>query len=469
MKLLISFIPTIFPKYNHGGSTKILKDIACYFGERGDRVTIICNERKDNNKEFYLHPNVLVKPIYKFKETYPNPYFTPPFYIKNIIETLYEHSLTHDKLLIFDSDFIFSDIFPKKYPVYFSLRDFLYSEALQGAFLMRRGEVIVNSEFVKDSLLNTVGKIFPKIKGRINLIHNGVDLEKFKKVTPMRIKKYIDLKKNDFPIILFPHRPEKEKGIYESIEVLELLIKKHRFKNAKLLISRGIDENVSDEVINFYKNFENILEKKGILNNVLFHKWIPEELMPEYYSLGDVTLCIGSIVEAFSNVTLESLACKSPVVVSNVACYKSLFPNWCVYKNNFGDIEGVCESIKDIVENSNDEKMEKIRNYIKLNHDKDLMCKKYWDILHNKKYNYSNFSFLKKKTKTINNNLIFKLPPWCSTSEKGIYNDYLQKYFFNKDLNNLLSKKKYFSIKDAKKNKIDELMIKNFIKDGYLI
>lgn len=193
MKILISFIPTVFPKYNHGGSTKILKDLAFYLGESGDLVTIICNRRKDNYKEFKLHQNVVVKPIYRFRETVPDPYFTPPYNLATSIQEVYEESIKNDLIFIFDSNFIFTDIFSKNIPIVFSLRDFLYSQALQGAYLFRRGHIIVNSEFVRDGLYSTVGRFYPEIKKNTSLIHNGVDIDFFKRKRPSKIFDYVKI------------------------------------------------------------------------------------------------------------------------------------------------------------------------------------------------------------------------------------------------------------------------------------
>lgn len=446
MKILISFFPTLFPDQNHGGSSKIIKQVSKYLGQSGDKVTIVCNKRSDNKKDFYLYPNVLVRPIYRFKETVPDPYFTPPFFIKSSIDILQRLSRENDVVFIFDSNFIFTDMLPSDKPLFFSLRDFLYSQALQGAFLIRRGGIIVNSEFVKDSMLATVGFFYPKLKNNIKVIHNGIDTSMFVRRKPDRIKTFINLSGDDYPILLFPHRPESDKGIDSALDLVKILVYRHNFKNLKLLIARGMDENISTQVTGHYGSVYEKAKSRGVEKNIYFHSWIPEAVMPEYYSLGDITLSIGDIVEAFSNVTVESLSCDTPVITSKVACYRYLFPDWLVNKVDPGDINSLEHAALDILSNKKEKNLKKKKIFLEENFSNYYMCKKYREVLHDSKLGYTQLKPEHEARPSLKDGFI-KLSPWCYITRKGnVYNDYLKRYIENDD-SNLISipQKKKFS------------------------
>ncbi len=473
MKILISFLPSVFPIHNHGGSTKILKEIALYLAERGDTITIVCNQRSDNKKVFKLHRNITVMPIFRFRETYPNPYNTTPYNLAANEDILYRLSLKHDILFIFDTDFIFTDMF-KHLPLLYSLRDYIYPEALQGAFLIRRGDVIVNSQFVKDSFLATAGRFYPALKSRVHLIPNGIDTDRFSKKPYSKLKKVIKISQNDGPILLYPHRPGVEKGIYEALALTEKLVKNYGLKHSKLLVPRGVDEIINPQVGVFYDNVIAEAKKKKILTNILFHPWISPELMPEYYSLGTVTLCLGNIVEAFSNAALESLACGTPVVAAKVASYRTILPDEYIYKIAQGDTEAAAKTIVSLLKNKNRQDMKKAGEFIKKKFNIETMCRRYRELLHGQKikpaaeFNLSATDIRETDT--------FRLPPWSCLTSKGIYNDYTKIYDKNKTLLSLFKtlRKDFFNLKEAKSHGLDKIKINQLldqsliIKEGYI-
>ena len=59
----------------------------------------------------------------------------------------------------------------------------------------------------------------------------------------------------------------------------------------------------------------------------------------EYYSLADVTLCIGSCVETFGNTPFESLGCGTLPIVSRVGPYRDLLPDEHIARVDYGDIQ----------------------------------------------------------------------------------------------------------------------------------
>src|SRR5690606_22218393 len=82
---------------------------------------------------------------------------------------------------------------------------------------------------------------------------------------------------------------------------------------------------------------EREIAARGLGDHFIFHQWIPVELLPEYYSLGGVTLALGNFVESFGNAVYESLGCGTPSVVARVSTHRELLPDALIDKVDFGD------------------------------------------------------------------------------------------------------------------------------------
>lgn len=464
-KVLIFSLGPIFKDYVHGGSQKVLREVSIHLGSQGHEVNIFCVERDDNNKIFKLGKYVTVYPKLKFKQTFPASYKTFPFNLWKVIETLNEQIKKHDIFYIHDGGLNFYDLCNRKIPTIISLRDFLYPETLSGAFNFKRDIIIVNSLHTLESLKYTVGNYIPSIEKRTVLIENGINLKLFKRKNPKKIIKLIDgvIKEND-KIILYPHRPDPSKGIFQSLQLIYDLKHKKGWKNLKLLIPHYLDEEVTGDLGEHYKNIRNQVEELNLNNNILFHKWIPYELMPDYYSLGNLTLSVGNFIEAFgSNVGLESLACGTPVIMSLVGAQRYTLPEGVVPKVAYGDRKKTLKIADNILKNGSNFDSKKMRNFIRSNFSHDLMLKKYEKIIVNSKIKNP----LKVKFDNASFNNQIKIAPWACLTKKGIYSDYEYKYYdISKELKKFLDNYNIFflnQIKGKLKKEILELIEKGIL------
>lgn len=466
-KILIFSMTPLFPSYAMGGSQKILQDIAEYLGKLNNEVTILCTSRSDSPKTFQWNNNVNIIPIFRFKQPYPNPYATAPYNISYSIAEVSKYLDHSDRFYIHDGAFIFPYVY-STLPTIVSLRDVVYSETLQGAFLFQGDKLILPSKYCRDVYLNTVGIFFPELKKRTVIIHNGFDHNIFKKTRPRKIQniiKSVDLFKHK--IILHPHRPDPNKGIDQTIDLVNQLVNKYRMKNIRVLVPKWLDVGISKELRDYYKRLENYIASLGMENNFVFHDWVPLELMPEYYSIGSLTLCLGSYVETFGNVVFESLSCGTPVIMSKVGPYRSLLPENMVHKVDFGDLDASVQKSLQIICGSQTVNNKVIR-YIKRHFSKESMLESFADaILTTKKKK----PLIYKKISWEKSGMKFSLAPWCYIARDKVYNDFSGKYVTSSNLKTIIKffRNSKFSLNYAQKCGISKRALLNEIYRGNLI
>jgi glycosyltransferase involved in cell wall biosynthesis len=133
------------------------------------------------------------------------------------------------------------------------------------------------------------------------------------------------LNDNDF-IVLFAGRMEWRKGIGTLIHAANLL--KNDIPNLKVLIVGGKiygrQKNVDD-----YREYQRLLKTAkdlGVENIINFLGCIDHNRLPLFYSAADVFV-VPSYYEPFGLVALESMACKTPVIASEVGGLATIIQN----------------------------------------------------------------------------------------------------------------------------------------------
>lgn len=321
MKIVIFSMTPLFPDVIMGGSQRVLKDVALHLGELGHAVRVVCTKRWDTKDVFQWGKNVTVHPIFDFKQPYPDPYATQPYHIANSIKLLSDYLYDADRLYIHDSAFLFSYVY-KAYPnmtVIASLRDFVYSESLLGAFLFQGDSLILPSEYALDVYCNTVGRFFPGLSKRTCVIPNGIRWETSSNANTSTIYNHLQIQ-NDSKrkIILYPHRPELSKGIDHVISVVQELVLTYKQKSILVLVPKWLETDSNPVLKKQYELLEKKLVDLKLRQYFHFHEWVPYSLMSQYYRLGDCTLCLGGYPETFGNVAYESIGYGTPVIATRI-------------------------------------------------------------------------------------------------------------------------------------------------------
>lgn len=150
-------------------------------------------------------------------------------------------------------------------------------------------------------------KYYDAEPGKIGVVPCGVNMELFQPIDRMTARRELGL--TDEKVLLFVGRIDPLKGIDRLLKAIPLL-KNH--ESLRLVIIGG-DENSRSEVNKLRK----LVSGLGIEDAVMFQGLVRQEQLPRFYSAADACV-VPSYYESFGLVALESLACGTPVVATDV-------------------------------------------------------------------------------------------------------------------------------------------------------
>jgi len=163
---------------------------------------------------------------------------------------------------------------------------------------------ISNSKLGKEFIIKQT-KIDSK---KIRVICNGLEIEKFKIIkNRLEIKKKLGLTESD-KIIGNIARFRLEKGQEYLVDLIEKINKlKLNYKVKLIFIGNGPTEN----------KIKKLVDKKSMNNSVIFLGKCNNDDIPKLLSVMDVFV-LPSLIEGMSNVIMEAMAMKIPVIATRV-------------------------------------------------------------------------------------------------------------------------------------------------------
>ncbi len=163
--------------------------------------------------------------------------------------------------------------------------------------------IIASTEREKKALIRHLGAS----PDRIAVIPCGINLELFSPVDKVVARSQLGL--GDRKLILYVGRIEPLKGIDRLIRAVSYL---EEGPKAELAIIGGGEDSQAE-----IERLRQLSRSLNIADRVSFLGLVKQETLPVYYSAADV--CVNpSYYETFGLMALESLACGTPVVASNV-------------------------------------------------------------------------------------------------------------------------------------------------------
>jgi glycosyltransferase involved in cell wall biosynthesis len=176
------------------------------------------------------------------------------------------------------------------------------------AVLETAERIVATSPQEKEHMRNFVSS-----KGKIDIIPCGTDISHFGSISRETARQKLAIDPGT-QVILYVGRFDKRKGIETLVRAVGQCQTRHK-GNLKLIIGGGFRPGHSDG--KEYDRIANIVNELGLTDITIFPGRLSREVLPIYYTAADVTV-VPSHYEPFGLVTIEAMACGTPVIGSDV-------------------------------------------------------------------------------------------------------------------------------------------------------
>lgn len=188
-------------------------------------------------------------------------------------------------------------------------------------YLARVSDTIISpSPDERNGLVEEYGILPAKTK----VVHPGVNPRLFYPVANRTILKKAGFGPHDF-VLLFVGRIEPVKGLTSVIDALAVLRDKNPalFEKTRLLVIGGGKKKKELDTNEEVARIKEAIRKLGLRKRVKFLGSVGQVQLRKYYSTADA-LIVPSLYESFGLVTVEALACGTPLLVSRIGMLKSI-------------------------------------------------------------------------------------------------------------------------------------------------
>ena len=178
--------------------------------------------------------------------------------------------------------------------------------------LTEADRIIVVSNATKNYVLSLGAK-----SNKIEVLHNGVDLAKFKPLLGKRqeIRRKLQIPQ-DAPVFLTVRRLVYKNGIDTLVDCAKAAIERNR-KIVFLVVGKGPD----------LSSVKKTVEQLKIENNFRLVGFVTDDELPYYYSAADAFVLPSKSGEGLPLVALEAMACALPVISTDVGGISEIMIN----------------------------------------------------------------------------------------------------------------------------------------------
>lgn len=363
--LLYSYFPL---RKNHtpGGAQQVVYNLTLELASK-HRITVICPHISDENT-LLTHDNLTQCPI--LRENLPG----APLNFEVQVANRAKIAEAVEKVdLIWSVDRFFP--LQSKKPILLSLQTIAYQLEMDSFFSLNWDKLIVPSLFLYDKT-HTACKNIEQVafSNMISIIPNPINFNHFKPTNPVSLKQRLGLSE-DSKYLVFPHRPDPGKGIDTAFALMKKL--KERNLNYKLLVpgQPASIREVRDKEKAYIESLKQIARIEGLQDYIIFHEWIAQENLPEYYSLGVYSLHLSTLPEGFGLTGIESVSCGTPAITTNYGALKEHLPP--DKGMNYIDLNNLDNIVEVILKEPNTIECEQGRKILQQKYDLSLVAKQY--------------------------------------------------------------------------------------------
>ncbi|MFB2837142.1 glycosyltransferase family 4 protein [Floridanema evergladense] len=176
------------------------------------------------------------------------------------------------------------------------------------AVLETADRIVATSPQEKEHMRSLVSQ-----KGKIDIIPCGTDVSHFGSISRVAARENLGIDP-ETKVILYVGRFDRRKGIETLVRAVGECESRKKYQ-LKLIIGGGFIPGHSDG--KEYDRIASIVDELGLNDITIFPGRLSREILPTYYTAADVTV-VPSHYEPFGLVTIESMACGTPVIGSDV-------------------------------------------------------------------------------------------------------------------------------------------------------
>lgn len=214
---------------------------------------------------------------------------------------------------------------------------------------------------------------------RVQTIPCYVDCNQFKPAQKQNVEALRhQLNLSDRKTVIFVGRIVPYKGVEYLIKAVEIAKSVHGQELNLLLLGGGEGKSITNQS-QYYQYIQELANKSPVSRNIRFVGRIEGSQLTSYYSLADV-LALPSVMrgEAFGAVLLESLACGTPIVASDIPGVKDVLKQDTRVGKYFNarDSAMLADSLLQIA-NKKDEVHEECRQFVQKNYSTEKVIDEY--------------------------------------------------------------------------------------------
>ncbi len=289
-----------------GGTERYVFQFANWLSEKGNDVTVVCQNGITENQRITIHK---IKGFKKpsIAQVFSYAFGCQKFLQKNKFDAVFGFGKTIKQDIYRTGGGLHEDFLQKKM-AYKSNHLFAKFNPLHQTIIRIEKQIFKKGNFqkiaaVSNMLKNDIMSKYSVPNEKIVVVHNGVNLRLFEPISSdgekIKMRKKLNIS-DDKPICLFVGNDWRRKGLNELLFALSRLSKKPRL----LVVGKGD--------INEYANFS---KKLGLsAGDVIFIGATTNPLV--YYQSADF-FALPTWFDPFANVCLEAIACGLPVITTS--------------------------------------------------------------------------------------------------------------------------------------------------------